>query len=591
MKKLALILLAVLIVISLPTPARAETLDTCNSFQITEIGANLQDQFIELFNCSATEQNLIGYSITTQYGSSTTSYTFQSEVLVQPGAYHALFLASATELKLTKNPTGSPRQVQLIDTGKLVVDSMSYGSQKEGLSWSLIDSVWQGAKPTPGQANIIIIDPPDEEETDPPEAPTTNPDCENLKITEIGAYPGSGKYNRQFIELSNVSTQPIDLKGCQIMTNRSKTHYFEFGDETLKPSEMRILFIDETDGLLLSKTVAGVVYVLSSDGATELDVQVYPELKAGTSWWKIGEDWQVSKQPSPGALNMLPPINYCDGIKLSEIGANIDDQFIEIVNVGDQAVSLDGCQLMTNRSTTNYFEFDNETLAPSNFRVIKISDTPLTLTKTTTGAVYIYSSDGELEVDSTAYSDLDKDTSWSLIDGEWVQTYAVTPGSSNIFQEYPTCQDGYYRNLETGRCNKVAVIAAVKACAAGYYRNELTNRCRKIATTSTLTPCKEGQERNPETNRCRNIATTISTLKPCADGYERNAETNRCRKIVASAAGQFAVEAGPPSSASGQLLLAAIGVATATAGLLLFQYKMEIGQFIRKLRTQFTAAR
>jgi hypothetical protein len=196
-----------------------------------------------------------------------------------------------------------------------------------------------------------------------------------------------------------------------------------------------------------------------------------------------------------------------------------------------------------------------------------------------------------LEVDSTAYSDLDKDTSWSLIDGEWVQTYAVTPGSSNIFQEYPTCQDGYYRNLETGRCNKVAVIAAVKACAAGYYRNELTNRCRKIATTSTLTPCKEGQERNPETNRCRNIATTISTLKPCADGYERNAETNRCRKIVASAAGQFAVEAGPPSSASGQLLLAAIGVATATAGLLLFQYKMEIGQFIRKLRTQFTTAR
>ena len=39
------------------------------------------------------------------------------------------------------------------------------------------------------------------------------------------------------------------------------------------------------------------------------------------------------------------------------------------------------------------------------------------------------------------------------------------------------------------------------------------------------------------------------------------------------------------------LLLAAIGVATATAGLLLFQYKMEIGQFIRKLRTQFTTAR
>ncbi len=430
-----------------------------------------------------------------------------------------------------------------------------------------------------------------DEEPAPPSDPT-NPDCENLKITEIGAYPGGGIYGRQFIELTNTSDRIIDIQGCRLIPNKNTTtKYASFDNETLEPNGIKLLFMDEYKELSLSKTVAGIVYVLSSDGTTELDVQAYPALKAGTSWWKIGEEWQVSKQPSPGLPNVLPTVNYCEGVKLSEVGANIDNQFIEIVNSSDQTVTLRGCQLMTNRSATKYFEFGDEALEPGSFRVIAINDTPLGLTKTTTGTVYLYSSDGETEVDSTTYASLAKDTSWSMVDGEWIQTYTPTPGQRNIFQEYPSCQEGYYRNLDTGRCNKIVTIATVAACAAGYYRNESTNRCRKIVTTATLTPCKEGQERNPETNRCRRIAATTSTVKPCADGYERNAETNRCRKIVSSAQGQFAVEAGPPSSASGQLLLAAIGVATITVGILFFQYKMEIGQFIRKLRTQFIAAR
>lgn len=609
MKKLMLVLSFLLVMSNVPTPVRAEPQNPCDDVTITEIGANFVDneQFIELFNCSLTDRDLNGYWLETEYGTVTTKYVFTAEQIVKPGAYLALYLSSTGGMKLTKNPTSS-RLVQLLKQDliaglPLVVDSISYGKQSSNKSWSLIGGIWQSAVATPGQANDTTTgsDPSKDNEDSGSGSSNesgdgslstdgTNPACASVKITEIGAYPGNGNYNRQFIELTNSSNQPISIKGCRLMTNRSTTKYVAFGDETLEPNGMKLLFIDEIEGLLLSKTAAGTVYVLSSDGKVELDIQTYPALKSGTSWWLMGEEWQVSKQPSPGLPNSLPPVNYCDGVKLSEIGANLDEQFVEIVNTSNQAVNLAGCQLMTNRSTTKFFELGEELLEPGSFYVIKISDTSLNLTKTTTGAVYLYASDGELEIDSVKYANLVKDTSWSIIDSEWVQTYAVTPGQPNIFQEYPSCQYGYYRNIETGRCNKVSVAATLAPCAAGYYRNELTNRCRKIAAASILTPCKEGQERNPETNRCRKIATTASTLKPCADGYERNAETNRCRKIVSTTAGQFAVEPGSPSSTGSHMLLAAAGVLAATVGILLFQYRMELGQFVRRLKTRFSAS-
>lgn len=587
MKKLMLVLASLLVLTSLPMPVQAEPPETCNTFKITEIGANLTDQFIELINCSSVEQSLAGYALTAQYNTKTTSHTFSSELYILPGGYYTLLLSDSVGLQLTKNPS-IDRQVQLLDPSGLAIDSVSYNSQKTNKSWSLTNGVWQSMDPTPGQANLIS-GPPVDEVPIPPDEPI-NLDCEALKIVEIGANPDGKQYDQQFVELTNQADQPISVKDCRLMTNRSTSKYFSFGNETLDVGELRTILIADTE-LTLSKTVAGTVYIISSDGLTEFDAVEYPTLAAGTSWWLLDQVWQVSKQPSPGIINQNPPVNHCDGVKLSEIGANVDDQFIELVNVSDQPVNLSGCQLMTNRSATNYFAFEDETLAPGAFRVVKLADTTLTLTKTTSGTVYFYSSDGELEIDSVGYADLAQGTSWSIIDGSWAQTHAATPGLVNIYQEYPTCQDGYYRNLETGRCNKIVVATGPATCPAGQYRNQATNRCRKLETASTLTPCKEGQERNLETNRCRKIAATVLTLKPCADGYERNTETNRCRKIVETAAAQFAVDPGPPSNTSQHLMVAALGVLAATTVILLFQYRMELGQLIRKFRTQFLTVR
>jgi len=297
-------------------------------------------------------------------------------------------------------------------------------------------------------------------------------------------------------------------------------------------------------------------------------------------------DFAVYDEKTPGfgvaCLAPEPPAspNDCAGLIISEIGANLDKQFIEIYNPTNQAINLSGCQIQTNRNKS-VFTFGEENLATDAYRAIWIADTPLTLTKTTTGTVYILSSDGQNEVNSVSYAGLAKETSWSLINedsvGEWRQTYALTPDAANVWLAYPPCEEGYERNLETGRCRKIPVENILAPCPEGQFRNPETNRCKKIDSGSTLVPCKEGQERNPETNRCRNIPTE-NELKPCAEGYERNPETNRCRKVNQTTPAAFAIDNDMGGGAGGLWQWGAAGALVTMFSVVAWQYRTEIGR-------------
>lgn len=236
------------------------------------------------------------------------------------------------------------------------------------------------------------------------------------------------------------------------------------------------------------------------------------------------------------------PINECGGLILSEIGANLDNgqQFVEIHNPTSQPIDLTGCQLQTNRSKTASYIFGPEILTSGSYRAVFVKDTSLALTKTTSGTVYLLSSDQSIEVDAQSYQNLKAETSWAWFgEGDWRQTYKPTPGQSNTWQEFLPCPAGQERNPDTGRCrNAIAAATELKPCAPGQERNPDTNRCRSTAgSTRELTPCKPGQERNPETNRCRSTSSSSSNLKPCGPGQERNPETNRCRKVAGATTG------------------------------------------------------
>lgn len=228
-------------------------------------------------------------------------------------------------------------------------------------------------------------------------------------------------------------------------------------------------------------------------------------------------------------------INFCEGLRVNEIAANVTRQYIELVNDSTRSLALDGCSLYTNRNAVRY-QLPSITLAPSELYTLEIEGTGLTLTKSTTGSVYLLASDGETEVATISYADLSVETSWAYINNEWRQTYDLTPGAMNTYSQYPRCEAGYERNIETGRCRLVSTATrALVACRDDQYRSEETNRCRAIAPAgATLVPCKEGQYRSEETNRCRSLASFVSSLKPCADDQFRNPVTNRCKRIAST---------------------------------------------------------
>ena len=319
-----------------------------------------------------------------------------------------------------------------------------------------------------------------------------------------------------------------------------------------------------------------------------------------------------SPELKPGPSKEL---NKCEGLKLSEIASNVDEQFIEIINSGEKTVITTGCKLMVGDSGVRENIGDIE-LNPGKFLVIKIKNTNLKLPKTK-GKVYLLDEAGS-KIDAAEYEKLAKSSSWSLIDDEWMQTFMITENSENIFKEHPDCQSGYERNV-LGRCVKIAIPPIESSCPAGQYRHPETRRCRKIEAAKTITPCKDGYYRSEETGTCRSIASAVAkTLKPCPEGqfrnsatgrckkiastddiakecpegFERNPQTKRCRKIKSAnmpTVGSAAAEVKQVAGATWGWWVFG-GVSLLAVGYGVWQWRWEISQFVRKIRESIKSA-
>lgn len=302
-------------------------------------------------------------------------------------------------------------------------------------------------------------------------------------------------------------------------------------------------------------------------------------------------------------------LNKCEGLKLSEIASNVDEQFIEIINSGEKTVITTGCKLTVSDSGVRENIGDIE-LNPGEFLTIKIKNTNLKLPKTK-GKVYLLDEAGS-KIDISEYNNISKGASWSLVDDEWTRTFAITEGAANVFKEYPDCQSGYERNVlgrcvkiatppvespcsvgqyrhpETRRCRKIEAAKTITPCKDGYYRSEETGRCRSIASAAakTLKPCPEGQFRNSATGRCKKIASTDDIAKECPEGFERNPQTKRCRKIKSAnmpTVGSAAAEVKQVAGATWGWWVFG-GVSLLAVGYGVWQWRWEISQFVRKIR-------
>lgn len=421
-----------------------------------------------------------------------------------------------------------------------------------------------------------------------------------------------------YVKLFNGSDRSVDL-------GRYRLRSGSFGQASTSSNTVM------PGGLLGSGHYAAVPISLSASGSwlwleDTYGVASYPQSlvsypssaghdRAAWSFDQQNGTWRWTSYPTPSDsandFGPITPINPCQGLVVSEIAAHVDDedQFIEVRNATNAPLDSTGCRIQTNRSSTK-FHVLNGVLDAGAYSVTYVKDSGLTLTKTTSGTVYLLSSDGATEVSEATYQALAEATSWADIAGQWLQTYAQTPGSINVWQQFAACPGGYERNVESGFCNKVSSVAAAPlaceegkfrspetnrcraidtsavaaACATGQFRNPDTNRCKNLASTaSLLTPCNVGQERNPETNRCRSVQASTSGQKPCATNQERNPDTNRCRLKAAAVAADFPIEA---VAQSGQATIgwwAFGGVGTLAIGYAGWEWRQEFLAILRKI--------
>ena len=430
-------------------------------------------------------------------------------------------------------------------------------------------------------------------------------------ITKVGLDTARGAY----VELYNPSSGPVNIAGWTLQYANQKGHVTTLktvstdlmvpaggalvvGDSRLTDEQADLRFDSKK---VLAKTGGSVKLVMSDGRVSDLvgwgaaseregsPIQLGGKLHSwrcqtngvvtdtdnNASDFSVGEAPRLRElpactepdEPRP-PVDPAPPSNHCSGLKLHEIATNVDVPFIEIINAGTSDLDLTGCTILVkgrgkNKDTTH--TFSGIELAAGALHVVRLTETNLKLTKTGGGEVYALDAGGN-EIDQTSFAGLAKGSSWSLFDGEWKQTFAITENAANVFKEYADCQSGYersvlgkcvkisvpptvsdvlapcpagqYRHPETRRCRKIEAAKTVTPCKEGYYRSEATGRCRSIASAAakTLKPCPDGQFRNPATGRCKKIAAADDILKDCPEGFERNPKTKRCRKVALATA-------------------------------------------------------
>lgn len=143
-----------------------------------------------------------------------------------------------------------------------------------------------------------------------------------------------------------------------------------------------------------------------------------------------------SVSPPPPAVPPVPDVpitpTSCQGLHLSEVYPNppgVDtEEFIELVNNGDEEISTGACQVAVNVKT---YQLPAETVVPvGGFLLLKKTDLRFTLNNT---GLTLKLLDGDSrELDRTVYGAAPEGQSWTRFGGAWEWTLRPTANAVNI---------------------------------------------------------------------------------------------------------------------------------------------------------------
>jgi hypothetical protein len=448
----------VLVFSALPLLASAESAPASPSPDviISEIklgGAGSPTEFVELFNTTTNEIDVSGWTLERAepgFGSDdcdvypwpytdserkVDEYELSGTINFMSAAYFelpsdSLFNGEGSSLRLTEPASSehsSPIVHDLVGWGK---SAPCYLGKHASIprSGKSLQRIWECGSEQPkntffNKSDFIIKSSPS------PGIPTPNScsnPCDGFILSEIGANLTD---DQQFIEIFNPTGGQINLEGCRLMTNRSNTKFYSFGNRTLDPGKYRVIFINNTE-LDLTKGTSGTVYIVSPDGESDVSEQFYQNLKQDTSWtWFGDDDWRQTYHPSPGEANTYEQFALCPAGK----ERNPDTGLCR--NVGFGGSDLKPCR-------------------PDQFR------NPLT-------------NRCKLKDDGSGLKPCRPD---QFRNTETNRCKLISSASSSL----KPCNGDQFRNPATNRCKKIDSGDSLKPCDPDQERNPETNRCRKV---------------------------------------------------------------------------------------------------------------
>lgn len=125
-----------------------------------------------------------------------------------------------------------------------------------------------------------------------PQQNAVNPEkCSGVQLSEIVPNPAGTDTGKEYIELLNSTSQPVDLTGCSLKVGSSTKQLAE----TIQ-SGYSVFY-----GLTLPNAAGGSVEFITP--TTEDAVNYLADMKDDESWALVGGEWQLSNQATPNQVN------------------------------------------------------------------------------------------------------------------------------------------------------------------------------------------------------------------------------------------------------------------------------------------------
>ena len=330
-----------------------------NPIAVTEIAASpplradgRDLRFIELYNSAPYPQRVGGYEL-----SGALSYKFpsgaqipaKSFVVVAPSPEDVAAVYGLSDVRGAIDGGFSPTaNVELRD---------EIGAQLAKIEPS---GKWPWPAGADGSGHSLVLARPTYGHADPkawslsarvggsPGADDPAPD-EDGAFVLINEYRAHSTEAEGFIELFNIGSEEFDLTGCQLaLAGSSAVYTIPSG---IVPAHGYALFTEETLGFRLPGT-AGDVLLRRGEaaGGAVIAALAIPHLELARAFGRTPDGGALAArlaQATPGARNArreIPPV-VLNEIMYNPVSGSSDDEYVELLNLTDEAIDLDGWTL------------------------------------------------------------------------------------------------------------------------------------------------------------------------------------------------------------------------------------------------------